>query len=179
LLLSVVIEGIPDRGNPQRRREMNERDEAATLDTSSVNPEDFAKLIAGAPDEMIAEIVNGPYRKQVLDEIFDRMAEHVEPARAKGTDAVVHFKILDRPQDLGGGYDHYEVVFEDGGCSASDEPGRDPNVTIKVGAVDFLKLAASKASGPTLFMTGKLQLEGDVMLASRLTGFFRIPTSSG
>jgi putative sterol carrier protein len=157
---------------------MNERDEAATVDTGAVNPEDFAKLIAGAPDEMIAEIINGPYRKQVLDEIFNRMAEHVEPARAKGTDAVVHFKILDRPDDQGGGYDHYEVVFENGECAASDEPAREPNVTIKVGGVDFLKLAASKASGPTLFMTGKLKLEGDVMLASRLTGFFRIPTAA-
>jgi putative sterol carrier protein len=28
-----------------------------------------------------------------------------------------------------------------------------------------------------MFMTGKLKLEGDVMLASRLTGFFRIPSA--
>jgi putative sterol carrier protein len=157
---------------------MNERDEAATLDTSAVDPEDFAKLIAGAPDEMIAEIVNGPHRKQVLDELFGRMAEHVEPAKARGTDAVVHFKILDRPEEQGGGYDHYEVVFDEGTCTTTDSPEREPKVTIKVGGVDFLKLAASKASGPTLFMTGKLKLEGDVMLASRLTGFFRIPTAA-
>jgi putative sterol carrier protein len=156
---------------------MSERDEATTLDVSAVDPADFAKLIAGASDEAIAEIVNGEQRKRVLDEIFSRMAEHVEPEKARGTDAVVHFKILDRPEELGGGYDHYEVVFEDGRCTASDQPEREPNVTLKVGPVDFLKLAASKASGPTLFMTGKLKLEGDVMLASRLTGFFRIPSA--
>ena len=157
---------------------MSERDEAATLDTSAFAPEDFAKLIAGASDEVIAKIVNGPQRKQVLDEIFSRMADHVEPEKARGTDAVVHFKIHDRPEELGGGYDHYEVVFEDGSCIASDRPEREPKVTLKVGAVDFLKLAASKASGPTLFMTGKLKLRGDVMLASRLTGFFRIPSAA-
>jgi putative sterol carrier protein len=156
---------------------MSDRDEATTLDVSAVDPADFAKLIAGASDEAIAEIVNGEQRKRVLDEIFSRMAEHVEPEKARGTDAVVHFKILDRPEELGGGYDHYEVVFGDGRCTASDQPEREPNVTLKVGPVDFLKLAASKASGPTLFMTGKLKLEGDVMLASRLTGFFRIPTA--
>jgi putative sterol carrier protein len=156
---------------------MSERDEVAALDTSAVDPDDFANLIAGASDEMIAEIVDGPQRKQVLDEIFGRMADHVDPAKAKGTDAVVHFKILDRPDELGGGYDHYEVVFVDGDCTASDRPEREPKVTLKVGAVDFLKLAASKASGPTLFMTGKLKLQGDVMLASRLTGFFRIPSA--
>lgn len=156
---------------------MSERTEAAALDTSAIDPEDFAKLIASASDEMIAEIVNGAQRKRVLDEIFGRMADHVDQEKARGNDAVVHFKILDRPEELGGGYDHYEVVFEDGSCRASDQPEREPKVTLKVGAVDFLKLAASKASGPTLFMTGKLKLQGDVMLASRLTGFFRIPTA--
>jgi putative sterol carrier protein len=105
------------------------------------------------------------------------MAAHVEPERARGTDAVVHFKILDRPESLGGGYDHYEVVFEDGKCTASDRIEHDPQVTIRVGPVDFLKLAVNQASGPTLFMTGKLRLDGDVMLASRLTSFFRIPTA--
>jgi putative sterol carrier protein len=156
---------------------MSEREEAATLDTSAFAPEDFARLIAGSTDETIAQVVEGPQRRQVLDEIFSRMAEHVEPGTAKGTDAVVHFKILNRPEELGGGYEHYEVVFEDGGCSASDELEREPNLTITVGGVDFLKLAASKASGPTLFMTGKLKLEGDLMLASRLTGLFRIPSA--
>jgi putative sterol carrier protein len=144
---------------------------------AQVDPADFAKLMAEASDEQIAEIVNGPSRKEVLDEIFKRMAEHVDPASARGTDAVVHFKILDRPESLGGGYDHYEVVFEDGACAASDRIEREPNVTIRVGPVQFLKLASNQASGPTLFLTGKLRLEGDVMLASRLTGFFRIPSA--
>jgi putative sterol carrier protein len=149
----------------------------AVENLAQVEPEDFASLMSEASDDQIAEIVNGPSRKQVLDEIFKRMADHVDPAHARGTDAVVHFKILDRPESLGGGYDHYEVVFADGTCAASDEVEREPNVTIRVGPVQFLKLASGQASGPTLFLTGKLRLEGDVMLASRLTGFFRIPNA--
>ncbi|HSD23444.1 MAG TPA: SCP2 sterol-binding domain-containing protein, partial [Solirubrobacterales bacterium] len=70
-------------------------------------------------------------------------------------------------------------IFAEGACRASDSPGRDPKVTIKTSGVHFLKLAAGKASGPVLFMTGRLRLDGDVMLASRLTSFFRIPTASG
>lgn len=152
--------------------------ETAVANLEQVAPEDFAKLIAESSDEQIAEVVNGPQRKPVLDQIFGRMADHVEADKLGSTEAVVHFKILDRPDDQGGGYDHYEVVFENGKCAASGEVKRDPNVTIKVGPVEFLKLAANKASGPTLFMTGKLKLEGDVMLASRLTTFFRIPTAA-
>jgi putative sterol carrier protein len=158
---------------------MTDRTEPAEAveNLAQVKPEEFANLMSEASKDQIAEIVNGPSRKQVLDEIFKRMADHVDPANARGTDAVVHFKILDRPESLGGGYDHYEVVFADGTCVASDEVEREPNVTIRVGPVHFLKLASGHASGPTLFLTGKLRLEGDVMLASRLTGFFRIPNA--
>lgn len=152
--------------------------EQAVANLEQVEPEQFAQLIAESSDEEIAAVIDGPQRKQVLDQIFRRMADHVEPEKIGETSAVVHFKILDRPEEQGGGYEHYEVVFEEGRCRAGDAPERAPNVTIKVGPVEFLKLAANKASGPTLFMTGKLKLEGDVMLASRLTGFFRIPTAA-
>jgi hypothetical protein len=146
-------------------------------DLTQFEPEQFAELIATATDEQISEVIHGPLRPQVLGEIFNRMADHVEPSQIQNLDAVVHFKILDRPAEHGGGYDHYEVIFAEGTCRASDTPERDPKVTIKVSGVHFLKLAANKASGPTLFLTGKLQLEGDVMLASRLTSFFRIPSA--
>ena len=48
-------------------------------------------------------------------------------------------------------------------------------MTLKLKPVHFLKLVSGHASGPTMFMTGKLKLEGDVMLASRLTSMFHIP----
>jgi len=145
---------------------------------AEVAPEDFAKLIANTPKQQIDEMVRGELRKPVLDEIFSRMADHVDPAKARGVNAVIHFKILDRPDDQGGGYDHYEVVFEDGRCAASDSPEKDPQVTIRVGAFEFLKLASNQASGPVLFMTRRLKLEGDLMLASRLISYFRIPSAA-
>ena len=156
---------------------MPDENTIAEADLADFKPEQFAELIAEASDRQLAELIHGPLRKQVLDEIFGRMADHVEPSQVGNLDAVVHFKILDRPEEQGGGYDHYEVIFADGACRASDSPDHDPRVTIKVNGVHFLKLAAGKASGPVLFMTGKLKLEGDVMLASRLTSFFRIPSA--
>ena len=102
-----------------------------------------------------------------------KRAAHLGPERRRP-------EVLDAALELFlvGGYDHYEVVFEDGTCSTSDLIEREPNVTIRVAPIHFLKLAANQASGPTLFLTGKLRLEGDVMLASRLTSFFRIPTAA-
>ena len=149
----------------------------AQSDLEQFDPQQFAELIANANDDQLREVIESQMRKQILDEIFGRMAEHVEPSQIAGLDAVVHFKILDRPEDQGGGYDHYEVVIADGTVRADDSPTQDPKVTIKTSGVQFLKLAAGKASGPVLFMTGKLKLEGDVMLASRLTSFFKIPSA--
>ena len=137
-----------------------------------VDPAQLAKLVREVPDEDLAALMNSEERGNVLDEIFGRMATHFRPDQAVGLDTVVHFKILDRP---GGGYDHYEVVVHDGVCRVSEEPTGDPAVTIKIKPVDFLKLVTSNASGPLLFMRGRLKLDGDVMLASRLTGLFTIP----
>ena len=68
-----------------------------------------------------------------------------------------------------------EKASENGKCTASDNPERDPKVTIKVGPVHFLKLAANKASGPTLFMTGKLKAKGDMGLAVNIPNLFEVP----
>jgi putative sterol carrier protein len=145
-------------------------------DFSQLSADEFAALIATASDEQLAEGMSGPGREFALNEIFSRMAEHVNEDKIKGQNAVIHFKILDRPD---GGYDHYEVVIADGKVSLSDEPSKEPRVTIKVPPVEFLKLISNQASGPALFMTGRLKLEGDIMYAAQITSFFRIPTASG
>ena len=54
----------------------------AATDLADFAPEQFAELIASASDDQLSEIIHGPLRQQVLDEIFGRMAEHVEPARS-------------------------------------------------------------------------------------------------
>lgn len=141
----------------------------------SVRHQDLPKLMAGVSDEQLEEIMSGPLRKTVLDEIFNRMSELIEPGSIGDTEAVVHFNLLDRPEEQGGGHDAYEIVFENGTARLSEQPGREATVTIKATPADFFKLASKRVSGPTMFMTGKLKLEGDLMLASRLTSFFRIP----
>jgi putative sterol carrier protein len=149
---------------------MSEAEQSAAM--PEVSAEELAKLVAQADDDQIAAGMQSENREQVLSEIFRRMAEHVNPERAKGNDAVIHWKILDRAD---GGYDHYEVVLENGACEVSPSPGREPRVTFKVGAVDFLKLVSGNASGPTLFIFGKLRIEGDLLYASQMTSLFRIP----
>jgi putative sterol carrier protein len=113
------------------------------------------------------------HRGQVLDDVFRRMSEHLDADKAKDIQTVVHWKVWDRP---GGGYDHYEVVLDKGRCAVPRSPSREPAVTLKMKPADFLKLVSGNASGPAMFMTGKLKIDGDLMLAARLAGLFRIPS---
>ena len=52
-------------------------------------------------------------------------------------------------------------------------PADSPKVTLTTYVVSFGKLMAGKAQGPQLYMTGKLKIQGDLMLAQRATTFFR------
>ncbi|MGH2981734.1 MAG: SCP2 sterol-binding domain-containing protein, partial [Solirubrobacterales bacterium] len=54
----------------------------------------------------------------------------------------------------------------------------EPRVTLKIEPVAFLKLITNQKSGPELFMTGKLKLEGDLMFAPQIASLFRIPTAT-
>jgi putative sterol carrier protein len=135
----------------------------------------LAAMVGEVPDEQLAEgMANPEGRKMILDEVFKRMADHVEPGKIEGVDAVVHFTITDAP---GGGADTYEVVVRDGAVTVNNPPAERPKVTITTAPVSFLKLVTGQQSGPVMFMTGKLKLDGDVMFASRMTSFFRMPTA--
>jgi putative sterol carrier protein len=150
-------------------------EDEATATMQGVDEAQLVQIVAGATDQQLEELMASEARKGILDDIFRRMADHVDGERARDVNAVLHWKIYDNPE---GGYDHYEVVLEDGSCVVSETPSREPSITLKLKPAAFLKLVSGSASGPTMFMTGKLKLEGDVMLASRLTSMFRIPKSA-
>lgn len=140
-----------------------------SVDPRSVDPAAFARQVASTPDEQLRAGMESEARALVLDGIFDAMARHFEPAKAQGTEAVIHFS-------LDNGRDVYELAIEDGRCEVAKEPSREPRVTFSLDSVDFLKLVTGNANGPEMFMTGRLQVAGDVMFAAGLQSLFRVPT---
>ena len=147
-----------------------------TEDLANLDAGELAALATSATDEQLTAGMSAPAARQaILDEIFRRMAEHVDAEKAKGSDAVLHWKITDRPD---GGVDHYEVVLEDGACTVSDAPTGEPRVTFAVGPAAFLRLVSGAQPGPVLFMAGKLKIEGDLMFASQVATMFRIPQAA-
>jgi len=142
------------------------------IDTSVVGAEEFARSIAQTPDNQLAEGMAGPLRGQILAEVFKRMSEYAKPDKIGAVEAVVHWRIGGRTD---GGEDVFETVIRNGTVTVSEEPAATPRLTMRVGGVDFLKLVTGNQSGPGLFMTGKLKLEGDIMFAAGLASMFRVP----
>jgi putative sterol carrier protein len=148
------------------------QDATVGTDFASVDPEQVAGTISSATDEQLREALSGPQREAIIGEVFRRMEQHFKPGSATGVDAVIHWKITGRPD---GAIDHYEVVMKDGTCTARKDPQQEPRVTLALDGVDFMRLVTGNAAGPTLFMSGKLKIEGDLMFSAQIQSMFTIP----
>jgi putative sterol carrier protein len=127
---------------------------------------ELMQLTEGSDDEVAGKI-RAAGTGQVLDAVFAGMQERFQPERATGVDAQVQWVVSDA------GEEHpYVLTVKDGTCRA--EPGRaeGPRVTASTDLASFAKLMAGKVPGPALYMGGKLQIQGDLMLAQRMTTFF-------
>lgn len=134
-----------------------------------ITPEQFAALVADATDEQLAEGL-ATNRELILSEIFGRMPEALDPQKAAGLDAVIDWRIADD-----GGDDRWQLTVAGGKASVERDGQAEATVSLKIGALDFIKLITNRASGPQLFLFGKLKIRGDLMMAARMPGYFRIP----
>jgi putative sterol carrier protein len=53
--------------------------------------------------------------------------------------------------------------------------GDDPAVTLRMGLVDFVRIAAGRSPAPA-FLEGRIELEGDLAVARRMTEMFGGPS---
>lgn len=141
-------------------------------DFTSVDPQQFAELVRSAPKSQLTEIMEGPDRARVLEEIFRRFPSQFRADRAGDTDTVIHWTIGGAPE---GGSDTYEVLIANGACTVSPTPAHEPKLAITVGGADFLHLLAGAANPMVMFMTGKLKAKGDLTLAAKLGNLFDLP----
>lgn len=142
-------------------------------DISEMSPQAFARLIKRASQQQLAAVMGDPsLRGAVLDEIFRRMEDQFRADKAPRKDSAIHWRITGGPD---GEPDVYETWLADGACSVSSEPAHEPRATLTMSGEQFLKLASGNGSPTTMFMTGKLKLDGDIGFAANLTNMFNIP----
>ena len=136
---------------------------------ATVEPKEFARLVKSTPDATIAEVMAGPDRGPILNEVFGRMPTLFRADRAGDTKAVIHWNIT------GGGNDTYETVIEDGTCTVTNQPARDPKLAMTMDPVTFLKVVSGDGNPMMMFMTGKIKAKGDLGLAAQVAKLFDIP----
>lgn len=144
------------------------------VDITRVGPRTFARLISGASRRQLDEVLARPeLRALILGEVFRRMSTHLREDKARGVNAVVHWRFSGGTGE--DGYDRYETVIADGTCTVNQDMAEPSRVTITVAPQEFLRLITSNTSAPVLFMTGKLKLRGDVGFAVGMLGMFDLP----
>jgi len=139
---------------------------------ASIDPKEFAHLVKSTPDSKITEVMAGDDRTKILDEVFDRMPTLFRADRAGNTQAVIHWQITG---GLGGSTDTYETVIENGACTVTNQPVRDPKLSMTMDPVTFLKVVSGDGNPMMMFMTGKIKAKGDLGLAAQVAKLFDIP----
>ncbi|MEW6167863.1 MAG: SCP2 sterol-binding domain-containing protein [Pseudomonadota bacterium] len=95
-------------------------------------------------------------------ELLKKLPSAFNASEAAGTNCTIQFN-CSTP---------VHAVIKDGSCTVGDGQAEGADVTITMEDEDLVALMKGELNGMTAFMTGKLQIEGDLMLAQRMSSFF-------
>jgi putative sterol carrier protein len=136
-------------------------------DDRKARRQEMAAQIEGRSDDEILQGVAAQGTETVLGNVFAGMAEAFLPAKAAGQSAVIQYDVT-----AAGKTHTYQLKIADGKCAVSPGAGGPARVTLTLGLPDFLRLISGKLNGMQAFMAGKLKLQGDMMFAQVMQGWF-------
>jgi putative sterol carrier protein len=103
-----------------------------------------------------------------INDFMARMSTAFLPEKATGVDAVVQLKFT------GAGAGDWFVTIKDCKCSMEQGVAPTPKLTLTVDSDNFVKIFTGQLDGMQAFMQGKLRLTGDMNLAMKLLGLFKM-----
>lgn len=95
-------------------------------------------------------------------DLLGKMPGAVKPDAIDGMDCTVQLNIS-RPA-------HVRIV--DGACTVHEGAATDPDVSLTMSDDNLVALMTGKLTGVMAFMTGKLKVDGDLMLAKEIPNCF-------
>ncbi len=95
-------------------------------------------------------------------DLLKKLPAAFNPDAASGTNCVMQFNTSTPAY----------ATIKDGVCTVAEGAAPTADVTLTMEDDDLIALMKGELNGMTAFMTGKLQLEGDLMLAQRISAFF-------
>ncbi len=103
-----------------------------------------------------------------IQEFISKMPAAFIPEKAAGVDAGIQLKLT------GGQASDWYVTIKEGQCTAAQGSLPAPDLTLTVEADDFIKIFTGQLDGMQAFMQGKLKLAGDMSVAMKLMGLFKM-----
>ncbi len=101
-----------------------------------------------------------------VKEFFRALPSKFDAEAAEDLAAVYQFD-LSGPQ---GG--QYHVEIKDGACSVHEGTHPEPHVTFSMSGDDCVAVLSGRLDGPSVFLSGRLQISGDLGMAMQLKALF-------
>ncbi len=100
-----------------------------------------------------------------VEEVMNKLVAKFQPEAASDMEAVFQINIEDDQP--------YIVTVKNSECEVSKGEHADPSVTLIMDSETFVDIIYGDLGGTFAFMSGRLRAEGDVMLATKLSGLFK------
>lgn len=95
-------------------------------------------------------------------DFLNKLPEAFKADAAAGTDCTIQFNVSEPAY----------VVIKDGNCEVVSGTADSPSLGVCMEDADLIALLKGELDGMGAFMSGKLQVEGDMMLAQQMGHFF-------
>ena len=140
------------------------------------DPERIVALVDAAGDDELARLVELEHlRRAAVREVLSRLEEFAIPHRLAEVAGTVAFEVALRK----GRHERHAVALADGRVEPVDPETAVPDVTIRLGGVEFLRLVTGGENAAILLLGARLAVEGDTELALRVGGVFSVPGRPG
>lgn len=103
-----------------------------------------------------------------VSEFMDRLGSAIIPEKAAGLDVSIQFKLT------GAQAADWVVTIKDAKCTLTQGLAPAPKLTITANSANFVKIFSGQIDPMQAFMQGKLKVTGDMNLAMKLMGLFKM-----
>jgi putative sterol carrier protein len=147
---------------------VNEQEETSEHEKTGVPlSSGLASMLEGRSDDEVNSFVKEAGYDAVLGQVFSGMQARFLPDKAADHNAVIQYDI-----NTPDGAESYQAVVAYGTCTVGKGTDADPSVTLVLSLPDFLRLISGQLNGVQAFMSGKLKIRGDMMLAQTMQAWF-------
>jgi putative sterol carrier protein len=149
---------------------------SVAVDPRALDPVDVATVLGRVKGGHLRAVMRSGFRPVVLGEIFRRLPEYVNPAKATKLDLTVGFRLTGDPS---GEVERYVVRLADGTATVSEgDAGESRDATVTCEGHDFLRLATGHLNPVAGVVKGALKVRGSRAKALALAGAIDIPEAT-